>query len=97
MSQRRVICCAGYADELRKRCGAHAPMKKQSFGAALGALIKQKRTILGLTQLQLSEDAYQSPSKVRRISELESGTVANPHPKTIDPLIVALKISDEVT
>ena len=70
-------------------------MKKQSFGAALGALIKQKRTILGLTQLQLSEDAYQSPSKVRRISELESGTVANPHPKTIDPLIVALKISDE--
>ena len=70
-------------------------MKKQSFGAALGALIKQKRTILGLTQLQMSEDAYQSPSKVRRISELESGTVANPHPKTIDPLIVALKISDE--
>lgn len=70
-------------------------MTKQSFGAALGTLIKQKRQIAGLTQLQLSEDAYQSPNKVRRISELESGSVANPHPKTIDPLIVALKISDE--
>ena len=70
-------------------------MTKQSFGAALGALIKQKRKVASLTQLQLSEDAYQSPSKVRRISELESGSVADPHPKTIDPLIVALKISDE--
>ncbi|WP_339636803.1 helix-turn-helix transcriptional regulator [uncultured Hyphomonas sp.] len=70
-------------------------MTQQSFGAALGALIKQKRTVQGMTQLQLSEDAYQTPGKVRRISELESGTVANPHPKTIDPLIVALNISDE--
>lgn len=70
-------------------------MTTQSFGAALGALIKQKRTILGQTQLQLSEDAYQTPGKVRRISELESGTVANPHARTIDPLIVTLKISDE--
>jgi hypothetical protein len=31
---------------------------------------------------------------VRRISELENGSVANPHPKTIDPIIVALGITD---
>lgn len=70
-------------------------MTKHTFGAALGALIKQKRKIAGLTQLQLSEDAFQSSKKVRRISELETGLVADPNPKTIDPLIVALKISDE--
>ncbi|MBG6147056.1 transcriptional regulator with XRE-family HTH domain [Labrenzia sp. EL_142] len=67
----------------------------KSYGQALGDLIAQKRKILGLTQTQLSEDAFGSSAKTRRISELENGTVANPHPKTIDPIIVELGISEE--
>lgn len=69
-------------------------MAAQTFGQALGELILQKRKTLGLTQIQLSEDAYNSSAKTRRISELESGLVANPHPKTIDPIIVALGITE---
>lgn len=70
-------------------------MSDKSFGELLGVLIKAKRKAQGLTQTQLSEDAYETSSKVRRISEIENGLVSNPHPKTIDPIIVALKITDE--
>ncbi|WP_147252089.1 helix-turn-helix transcriptional regulator [Thalassospira profundimaris] len=66
----------------------------KSFGQLIGGLILRKRKALGLTQLQLSEDAFGSASKVRRISELENGTVSNPHPRTIDPLLVALGVSE---
>lgn len=66
-----------------------------SFGKALGELILRKRRILGLTQTQLAEDAFGSSGKVRRISELENGLVSSPHLKTIDPLVVYLKITDE--
>lgn len=66
-----------------------------TFGKALGALILNKRRTVGLTQLQLSEDAFGDGTKVRRISELENGQVAVPHPKTIDPIIATLKITDE--
>jgi len=66
-----------------------------SFGKALGDLILRKRRVLGLTQTQLAEDAFGSSGKVRRISELENGLVSNPHLKTIDPLIVYLKITDK--
>ncbi|MER9601524.1 hypothetical protein [Mesorhizobium sp. M0243] len=43
--------------------------------------------------MQLAEDAFGTSGKTRRISELESGSVANPHPKTIDPIIAALGIT----
>lgn len=79
---------------MRDICGVNAEMADQTFGQALGELILQKRRAVGLTQIQLSEDAYKTSSKVRRISELESGLVANPHPKTIDPIVVALKITE---
>lgn len=69
-------------------------MSENTFGALLGKLIYSKRKAMGLTQIQLAEDAYNTSGKTRRISELESGKVANPHPKTIDPIIVALGISD---
>lgn len=49
---------------------------------------------MGLTQTQLAEDAYGTPGKTRRISELENGIVANPHPATIDPIINVLRISE---
>ncbi|WP_147250402.1 helix-turn-helix domain-containing protein [Thalassospira lucentensis] len=66
----------------------------KSFGQLIGGLILRKRKALGLTQLQLSEDAFGTPARVRRISELENGTVSNPHPRTIDPLLVALGVSE---
>jgi len=69
-------------------------MNHDSFGQALGALILQKRRAQGLSQLQLSEDAFGSSAKVRRISELETGQIANPHPKTIDPIIITLGITE---
>ncbi|WP_139285768.1 helix-turn-helix transcriptional regulator [Tardiphaga sp. OK245] len=80
---------------LRKICGVNALMTSQTFGAALGRLIFQKRKALGLTQTQLAEDAFGTSGKTRRISELENGTVENPHPKTIDPIISVLKISED--
>jgi len=70
-------------------------MSERTFGRALGELILQKRRKAGLTQVQLAEDAYGEPGKTRRISELENGLVANPHPKTIDPITAVLKISPE--
>lgn len=81
------VARAKYAEYLRI-------MSNRSFGQQLGLLIRQKRRVQGLTQVQLAEDAYGTSGKARRISELESGSVANPHPATIDPIIVALGISD---
>jgi transcriptional regulator with XRE-family HTH domain len=83
---------SGFADDVRNVCGVNVEMARQTFGQALGELILQRRRALGLTQTQLAEDAYGTSTKTRRISELESGLVANPHLKTIDPIIVALKI-----
>lgn len=69
-------------------------MTQRTFGRALGELIYQKRMAAGLSQIQLSEDAFGSAAKTRRISELETGSVANPHMKTIDPIIVTLGITE---
>lgn len=80
---------------MRVPCGIYAEMTHQTFGQALGELILQKRRTLGLTQTQLAEDAFGTAGKTRRISELETGTVANPHPKTIDPILSVLKITDD--
>lgn len=85
--------CRRFAGRLRAICGVNAEMADETFGQALGELILQKRRALGLTQVQLAEEAYNTSAKTRRISELESGLVANPHLKTIDPIIVALKIT----
>lgn len=70
-------------------------MASKTFGSALGALIHARRKAKGLTQTQLAEDAFGTPGKTRRISELENGTVANPHPKTIDPIIALLEITED--
>ena len=69
-------------------------MSRSSYGKRLGELIRKKRYVQGLTQLQLSEDAFGTAAKVRRISDLENGVVANPHAKTVDPIIVQLGISE---
>jgi tetratricopeptide (TPR) repeat protein len=69
-------------------------MTRRTYGQALGELIYQRRKGLGLTQTQLAVDAYGTAGKTRRISELENGLVANPHPKTVDPVIVVLGIKE---
>lgn len=70
-------------------------MGAETFGAAVGRLIRQRRKTHGLTQIQLAEDAYGTSAKTRRISELETGLVANPHATTLDPLIAVLGITTE--
>lgn len=84
-----------FAVGMRKGCGMVAESVASTFGAAFGALVKRKRRVQGLTQLQLAEDAFGTGAKVRRISEIENGLVADPQPRTIDPLIVALGITEE--
>lgn len=66
----------------------------RTFGEAFGALVKRKRRVQGLTQLQLAEDAFGTGAKVRRISEIENGLVSDPQPRTLDPLVVALGITE---
>src|SRR5579871_1045366 len=80
---------------MRRGCGMVAESGERSFGKAFGALVKRKRRIAGLKQIQLAEDAYGTSAKVRRISEIENGLVANPQPRTIDPLISVLAITEE--
>lgn len=69
-------------------------MAAQSYGRLLGELILQKRRTKGLTQMQLAEDAFGTPSKTRRIVELEGGQVGRPHPRNIDPIIATLGITE---
>lgn len=83
-----------YAVAVRAICGVNAEMTRRTYGQVLGELIYRRRKGLGLTQTQLAVDAYGAAGKTRRISELENGLVGNPHPKTIDPVIVVLGIKD---
>jgi tetratricopeptide (TPR) repeat protein len=66
-----------------------------SFGARLGKLIKAKRERAGFTVVGLAEEAFQDPSKARRIADLEAGKYALPQAKTFGPLIETLSITDE--
>ena len=66
-----------------------------SFGELFGQLIRRKRGIEGLTQQALAVAAFGDESFKTRISELENGKVAKPHPKTIDGLVVALNICED--
>ncbi|MGC8202503.1 helix-turn-helix domain-containing protein [Aliiroseovarius sp. PTFE2010] len=66
-----------------------------SFGQIFGNLVKTRRGIEGLTQQALAVMAFGEESYKTRISELENGRIAKPHPKTVDALAVALNITDE--
>jgi transcriptional regulator with XRE-family HTH domain len=62
------------------------------FGVQFGRLIRDKRGIEGLSQDALAEKTDLTKS---RISEIETGKIANPQAKTVDALCVALNISRE--
>jgi len=66
-----------------------------SFGKAFGELVKRRRGIEGMTQQALALIAFGDERYKTRISELENGKTAKPQAKTIDALVVALKIPDE--
>ena len=68
---------------------------RMSFDKAFGRLIRQKRGVEGLTQQELAVLAFGKEANKTRISELENGRVANPQAKTVDALIIALKISQD--
>jgi transcriptional regulator with XRE-family HTH domain len=62
------------------------------FGVVFGRLVREKRGIEGLSQDDL---AQKSDLTKARISEIETGKVANPQTRTVDALCVALNISRE--
>ncbi len=58
-------------------------------------MIREKRGQEGLTQKELAIKAFDDESKVRRIIELENGTVRRPQIKTVDPLVAFFGITKE--
>jgi transcriptional regulator with XRE-family HTH domain len=62
------------------------------FGVLFGRLVRDKRGIEGLSQDGLAEKSELSKA---RISDIETGKIANPQAKTVDALCVALNISRE--
>jgi transcriptional regulator with XRE-family HTH domain len=64
-----------------------------SFGQLFGRLVRHKRAIEGLSQDRLAERTDFLTKA--RISDIETGKIANPHARTVDALCVALNISWE--
>src|ERR1700704_1467685 len=64
----------------------------ESFGVLFGRLVSAKRGIEGLSQDDL---AGKTGLTKARISDIETGKIANPQAKTVDALCVALNISRE--
>jgi transcriptional regulator with XRE-family HTH domain len=62
------------------------------FGVLFGRLVREKRGVEGLSQDGLSEKTGLTKA---RISDVETGKVANPQAKTVDALCVALNITRE--
>src|SRR2546421_12691160 len=62
------------------------------FGVLFGRLVREKRGIEGLSQDGL---ANKSGLAKARISNIETGKIANPQARTVDALCVALNISRE--
>ena len=66
----------------------------ETYGEAIGELIRKKRLLGGFTLLSLALEAFEDESKIRRIVELENGQVARPQWKTIQPLAETLNITE---
>ena len=66
--------------------------KSETFGVLFGRLVRGKRGIEGLSQDKLALAAGLTKA---RISDLETGKIANPHAATIDAICVALNVSRE--
>ncbi|HEX3496587.1 MAG TPA: helix-turn-helix transcriptional regulator, partial [Methylocella sp.] len=64
----------------------------EHFGVLFGRLVREKRAIEGLSQDGL---AVKSGLTKARISDIETGKIANPQARTVDALCVALNISRE--
>jgi len=62
------------------------------FGLLFGRLVREKRGIEGLSQDALAEKSGLTKA---RISDIETGKIANPQARTVDALCVALDISRE--
>jgi transcriptional regulator with XRE-family HTH domain len=67
----------------------------KTFGESFGELIREKRGQEQLTQEELAIRAFDDESKVRRIIDLENGSVKRPHVKTVDPLVAYFGITRE--
>jgi transcriptional regulator with XRE-family HTH domain len=60
------------------------------FGVLFGRLVREKRGVEGLSQDGLADKTGLTKA---RISDIETGKIANPHAKTVDALCIALDIS----
>lgn len=75
------------------RCGRLSKVTGMDrFGVLFGRLVREKRGIEGLSQDGLAEKSGLTKA---RISDIETGKIANPQARTVDALCVALNISRE--
>jgi transcriptional regulator with XRE-family HTH domain len=87
------ICWFPARGAFLNRCGKLSKVTGMDrFGVPFGRLVREKRGIEGLSQDGLAEKSGLTKA---RISDIETGKIANPHIKTIDALCVALNISCE--
>src|SRR3977135_2855190 len=75
------------------RCGKLSKVTEMDpFGMLFGRLIREKRGVEGLSQDGLAGKCGLTKA---RISDIETGKIANPQAKTVDALCVALDILRE--
>jgi transcriptional regulator with XRE-family HTH domain len=87
------ICSFPTRGAFPNRSGKLSKVKEMdSFGVVFGRLVREKRGIEGLSQDGLAE---KSGLPKARISDIETGKIANPQARTVDALCVALNISRE--
>lgn len=67
----------------------------QTYGEAIGQLIRARRELAGWSMLDLALEAFEDETKVRRINDLENGYVARPQAKTLGPIFETLNITEE--
>jgi transcriptional regulator with XRE-family HTH domain len=86
------ICFFPARGAFPNRCGKSKVTEMDCFGVLFGRLVREKRGIEGLSQDGLAEKSGLAKA---RISDIETGKIANPQTRTVDALSVALNISRE--
>jgi transcriptional regulator with XRE-family HTH domain len=87
----RRICAFSARGAFPNGCGKLLKVADMdAFGVLFGRLVREKRGVEGLSQDGLAEKTGLTKA---RISEIETGKLANPQARTVDALCVALDIS----
>jgi transcriptional regulator with XRE-family HTH domain len=87
------MCCFPTPGALPNRYGKLSKVTEMDrFGVLFGRLVREKRGIEGLSQDGLAGRCGLTKA---RISDIETGKIANPQVRTVDALCVALNVSRE--